>query len=236
MKKKIIVALDFSDKESANCFVNRLSPDSCGVKVGKELFLIGGPSFVESLVAKGFSVFLDLKFHDIPNTVAKACVNASNMGIWMLNVHALGGKEMLVAARESIPRGQGNPLLIAVTILTSLDDSDLLELGFNEALNPLVNNLTRLAKISHYDGVVCSAKEAFEIRAIHGDDFLRITPGIRLAIDNRDEQKRVMTPADAVTNGASFLVIGRSITRSDKPMDVIASINKQISQIESRIT
>ncbi len=228
MKSKIIVALDFSDSSTALAFVDQLTPGTCRLKVGKELFMVGGPKLVENLVGRGFSIFLDLKFHDIPNTVAKACINASRLGVWMINVHAMGGSEMLDAARKSIPKESGSPLLIAVTALTSLDQSNLLDIGFSEQLDTVVLKLTQMAKKYNCDGVVCSASEAGFIRKKFGCDFLRITPGIRLPGDSLNEQKRVANPINAIREGASFLVIGRSITQSSNPMEIIDKINSEI--------
>jgi len=228
VKSKIIVALDFSDSRTALAFVDQLTPDACRLKVGKELFMVGGPKLVENLVGRGFSIFLDLKFHDIPNTVAKACTNASKLGVWMINVHAMGGPEMLDAARKSIPKEPGAPLLIAVTALTSLDQSNLLDIGFSEQLENVVLKLTQMARRYNCDGVVCSAREAGFIRNKFGSDFLRITPGIRLPGDSPNEQKRVMDPINAIKQGASFLVIGRSITQSSNPMEIIDKINREI--------
>ena len=230
---KIIVALDFSDVSNAVSFVKQLSPNSCALKVGKELFLCGGPRLVESLANRGFRVFLDLKFHDIPNTVSKACINASRMGVWMLNVHAMGGLEMLKAARDAIPKDRpDSPLLLAVTILTSLDDADLEEIGFEKKIPYMVKKLSSFAKASGFDGVVCSAREAGQIAHDYGNSFIRVTPGIRLHGDSIDEQKRVMTPNAAVQNGASYLVIGRSITQSRNPMAIIDKINSDLLSVD----
>ena len=228
MKSKIILALDFSDSRAALAFVDKLTPSACRLKVGKELFMVGGPKLVENLVGRGFSIFLDLKFHDIPNTVAKACINASKLGVWMMNVHAMGGPEMLDAARKSIPKESGAPLLIAVTALTSLDQSNLLDIGFSGQLESVVLKLTSMAKKSNFDGVVCSAREAGVIYNKFGSDFLRITPGIRLPGNSQNEQKRVSDPITAIREGASFLVIGRSITQSSNPMEIIDKINNEI--------
>ena len=225
---KIIVALDFSDEKSALRFCDQISPDACNVKVGKELFLVAGPKIVEKLAIRGFSVFLDLKFHDIPATVEKACKNAVDMGVWMMNVHASGGRDMLLAARSAVPKGRGEPLLLGVTVLTSLNQRDLQEIGFVENLPVIVNKLTGLAHDSGLDGVVCSADEASGIQTKYGDGFLRVTPGIRTENQSHDEQKRVKTPIEGIKNGSSFLVMGRPVTRSSRPMAVLEEINAAI--------
>ncbi len=231
---RIIVALDFSEVSNALSLVKQLSPDSCALKVGKELFLCGGPRLVEDLANKGYRVFLDLKFHDIPNTVSKACINASRMGVWMLNVHALGGLEMLKAARDAIPKDRpDSPLLLAVTILTSMDDSDLEEIGIEKKIPYMVKKLSSFAKASGFDGVVCSAREAGQIAHDYGNSLIRVTPGIRLDGDSKDEQKRVMTPTEAVRNGASYLVMGRSITQSRNPMAIIDKINTDLLAVDN---
>ena len=224
----VIVALDFSDSRYALKFANKLCPESCALKVGKELFLSGGPKLLEKLISKQFKVFLDLKFHDIPNTVAKACSSANDLGLWMINVHALGGEEMLRAARESIPSGEDSPLLIAVTVLISLGNQDLVTMGLQIQVEALVNRLTYLAAGLHYDGVVCSALEAGAVKARVGSKFLRVTPGISLSGNKYNDQKRVVSPVEAIKLGASHLVIGRSINQSGKPMHLIDKINSEI--------
>jgi orotidine-5'-phosphate decarboxylase len=226
---RVIVALDFSDGEAALSFVRRLSPGSCRVKVGFELFVSGGPALVEALGKAGFDVFLDLKFHDIPNTVAAACRAAARLGVWMVNVHASGGGRMLVAAREAIDGERHRPRLIAVTVLTSMDERDLGELGYGTDVATLAGRLAGLAHTSGLDGVVCSAVEARALRQQYGHDFLLVTPGIRPASAALDDQRRVMTPAEAVRAGASHLVIGRPITRADDPDGVLAAINAEIA-------
>ncbi len=224
--KPIIVALDYPDATSALEFVDNLSPELCRLKVGFELFVAAGPEFVDRLVAKGYDVFLDLKFHDIPNTVAAACKVAADSGVWMLNVHASGGAGMLSAAREAVASaGQSRPLLIAVTVLTALSGEDLGELGIKE--NP-AEHVLRLARLSHacgLDGVVCSAAEAATLRAFFpAQDFVLVTPGIRLAADSRDDQKRVLTPRQALESGSDYLVIGRPITRAADPVERLHEI------------
>jgi orotidine-5'-phosphate decarboxylase len=227
---KVIVALDFPEAMLAEQFVEKLSPGSCKLKIGKELFTQAGPSFVETLVKNGFDVFLDLKFHDIPNTVASACSVAADLGVWMINVHASGGRRMMESAREAIDKKSQNtkPLLIAVTILTSLDQSDLLEIGFSGAPAENVERLALLAKDSGLDGVVCSPKEAGLVSKACGKEFALVTPGVRLAGNAKGDQKRVMTPVDAIQAGSHYLVIGRSITQAVDPHRTLLSINEDI--------
>jgi orotidine-5'-phosphate decarboxylase len=229
MDPRVIVALDFPDAQAALGFARGLPAGACRVKVGKELFTAAGPSLVTGLLDLGFEVFLDLKFHDIPNTVAQACRVAARMGVWMLNVHALGGRTMLRAAREALEGGARRPLLTAVTVLTSLTAEDLSEVG---VLGTPLAAASRLAALSHscgLDGVVCSAQEAPALHAERGPGFLLVTPGIRTAADAADDQKRVVTPADAIRSGASYLVIGRPITRAADPKAALAAINEQIA-------
>ena len=240
MDSRIIVALDFSDAESAQACVKVLSPQSCKLKVGKELFTAEGPAFVEALVRRGFDVFLDLKFHDIPNTVARACSAAANLGVWMLNVHALGGAAMMQAARDALGRGGDRALLVAVTVLTSLSDSDLQQIGIQETAAQAALRLAGLAQANGADGVVCSAHEAASIREKFGDAFLRVTPGIRLADasadyekpgDNKpDDQKSIMSPSRAMKNGASYLVVGRPVTQAADPPAVLRRIEQELKE------
>ncbi len=226
---RIIVALDYADPAAALALVDRVEAGSCRLKVGKELFTRGGPALVETLVARGFDVFLDLKFHDIPNTVASACHAAADLGVWMLNVHALGGARMLVAAREGIERAAVRPLLIAVTILTSMDQQDLVAVGLAGSPADNVLRLARLARDCGMDGVVCSAHETAALRAQLGADFLLVTPGIRPAGSAADDQRRVTTPLEAVANGSSYLVIGRPVTQADDPVRVLRRLNSELS-------
>ena len=223
-RSRLIVALDFPDAESALALAKRISPEQCKLKVGKELFTAAGPSLVENLVDQGFEVFLDLKFHDIPNTVARACIAAARLGVWMINVHALGGGTMIAAARDALGALANRPLLIAVTILTSMNEDDLKEIGITASPGEAVSRLASLARKNGADGIVCSAHEAASIRTQFGEAFLRVTPGIRLAENDMDDQKRVMTPSLAVQNGASYLVIGRPVTRADDPAAVLRRI------------
>lgn len=225
MNSRVVVALDFADAKSAFGLVDRLQPSACKLKVGKELFTAEGPAFVAALVDRGFDVFLDLKFHDIPNTVAQACKAAARLGVWMINVHALGGRAMMSAAREALDGLPHSPKLIAVTVLTSMAESDLREIGIHAGLLPAALNLAKLSGECGLDGVVCSAHEAASIRDLVGERFLRVTPGIRLPEDGAGDQKRVMTPRLAIEAGASYLVIGRSVTRAADPLAVLASIN-----------
>jgi orotidine-5'-phosphate decarboxylase len=226
---RVIVALDFPDAEQAWTFVNRLQPGSCRLKVGKELFTRAGPSLVRRLVQQGFDVFLDLKFHDIPNTVARACDAAAALGVWMVNVHASGGSKMMVAAREALDKSEGRrPLLIAVTVLTSMGSADMLELGLDVEPQEQVSRLAVLAKTSGLDGVVCSPREAAELRAQMGPNFRLVTPGVRPQGASMDDQTRVLTPGDAIRNGADYLVIGRPITQAADPVAALAAVNAEI--------
>jgi orotidine-5'-phosphate decarboxylase len=228
--KRIIVPLDFPDADAALALAARLDSKLCRVKVGKELFVAAGPAVVARLQERGFEVFLDLKFHDIPNTVAGACRAAARLGVWMMNVHASGGEAMLRAAREAIEGVARPPLLIAVTILTSLTDKDLERIGYSGSLGENVERLARLARASGLDGVVCSAQEAPLIRKAAGDDFVLVTPGIRLATERSDDQARVVTPPEAVRLGAHYLVIGRPITQSPDPAGTLAAIRESIEE------
>ncbi len=224
----VIVALDFASVSAARGLVERLGPGSCRLKVGKELFVRGGPSLVEEWVSSGWDVFLDLKFHDIPHTVAAACRAAADLGVWMVNVHALGGARMLEAARRGLDDGNHRPLLTAVTLLTSHDEQTLAEVGLRASLPEAVNRLARLASDCELDGVVCSAHEAGALRAAFGDQFRRVTPGIRPTGVDAGDQTRVMTPGRALEAGATDLVIGRPITAADDPMKALAAINTEI--------
>lgn len=225
----VIIALDFPSPQTAHAFVERLPLRSCRLKVGKELFVRGGPQFVTQLVDQGWDVFLDLKFHDIPNTVAAACRAAADLGVWMLNVHALGGSAMLSAARDAIDQGVGaKPLLSAVTILTSHDALSLRAIGLNDSPAQAVNRLAQLSANAGLDGVVCSAQEAPALRAQFGPAFRLVTPGIRPAGAAADDQQRIVTPALALQAGASDLVIGRPITRADDPVAALQSIYSEI--------
>jgi len=229
---RVIVALDYPGRAAVLALVERLEPESCRLKVGKELFTRTGPQLVEELTARGFEVFLDLKFHDIPNTVASACHAAADLGVWMLNVHALGGERMLLAAREGCARAGRTPLLVAVTILTSMDAQDLAAVGL--AGSP-EDNVLRLATLVHdcgLDGVVCSSRETAVLRERLGPDFTLVTPGIRPAGSQQDDQRRVMTPQEAISSGASYLVIGRPVTQADDPVSVLRTINSELAALQ----
>ena len=226
--KRIVVAIDVAEPEAALALAARLDPKLCRVKVGKELFVASGPDVVHRLQERGFEVFLDLKFHDIPNTVAGACRSAAKLGVWMLNVHASGGEAMMRAAREAIENVARPPLLIAVTILTSLADEALRQVGFAGTAAENVERLARLARASGMDGVVCSAQEAPQLRRATGEDFTLVTPGIRLAGDAKGDQSRVVTPVEAVRLGADYLVIGRPITQAADPAATLESIRASL--------
>lgn len=228
-KARVIVALDFPTVQPAMEFVGKVSPALCKLKIGKELFTRAGPQLVEKLVKQGFDVFLDLKFHDIPNTVAAACRVACDLGVWMLNVHALGGREMMLAAKEAVKKSTHQPHLIAVTILTSMNEAALREIGLTKSPKEHVLELALLAHQSGLNGVVCSAQEAQLLREKIGQDFLLVTPGIRPANSAAGDQKRVMTPTDAIANGANYLVVGRPITQASDPVDVLTKINREIN-------
>jgi orotidine-5'-phosphate decarboxylase len=231
---RILVALDFPDTAPALGLAGRLDPARCRLKVGKELFLRGGPGLVEQLQAQGFDVFLDLKFHDIPNTVAKACRAAAELGVWMVNVHALGGSAMLQAAREAVAAAAQAPILIGVTVLTSHTQQSLYEIGLNESPAQLVARLASLVRGAGLDGVVCSAQEAPMLRQALGTDFCLVTPGIRPQGAAKGDQQRVATPVQALRDGADFLVIGRPITQAAEPLAVLESIEKEIEGLQIR--
>ena len=226
---KVVVALDFATKEEALLFVDRVSPRDCRLKVGKEMFTYFGPEFVKELTAKGFDVFLDLKFHDIPNTVAKAVTAAAELGVWMVNVHASGGSEMMTKAKQALDKfGDKAPLLIAVTVLTSMSEDDLRGTGINRTPAEQVQHLASLAKQCGLDGVVCSAWEAQSLKSTLGEAFKLITPGIRPEGSASDDQKRIMTPRKAMDVGVDYLVIGRPITKANNPQLVLTQINQSI--------
>lgn len=229
MSSRVIVALDFASAAEALSFVERLDPDSCRLKVGFELYVAAGPSLVETLVQRGFDVFLDLKFHDIPNTVASVCRVAAGLGVWMMNVHASGGLAMMQAAREAVDQAEHHPHLIGVTVLTSMDQQDLQGLGIQRSPGEQAVMLAGLAHEAGLDGVVCSAQEAADMRQRFGDDFLLVTPGIRPAAAETGDQKRVMTPSDAVSAGSSYLVIGRPVTRAQDPQQILNQINQELA-------
>ncbi len=224
----VIVALDFSDAGAVIELTGGLDADSCRLKVGKELYTHCGPALVERLVADGFDVFLDLKFHDIPNTVAGACAAAADLGVWMVNVHALGGRRMMEAARAAVEQKSHQPLLMAVTILTSMGESDLHEIGLSGSAEENVVRLAKLAEQSGLDGVVCSPLEVTALSRECREGFRFITPGIRPAGTQANDQKRITTPTDALKSGADYLVIGRPITAADDPLAALQAINAEI--------
>ena len=228
---RIIVALDYANADQARALVERLEPGRCALKVGKELFTREGPGLVHEFVQAGYAVFLDLKFHDIPNTVAAACRAAADLGVWMLNVHASGGRRMMEAAVEALAvQRKQRPLLIGVTVLTSLGREDLAEIGLDVSPEVQVMRLARLASEAGLDGVVCSPREVAPLRRELGGDFRLVTPGVRPAGSATADQKRVMTPAEAMAAGASHLVIGRPITRAPDPLAALAAIEREIGE------
>ena len=230
---RIVVAMDYDNAASCVAMAQRLDPSLCRLKVGKELFTAAGPQVVDALMNLGFDVFLDLKFHDIPNTTAKAVKAAASLGVWMVNVHACGGERMMLAAREQLDKVQGSaPLLIAVTVLTSMERQDLAAVGLDVEPQQQVLNLARLTSQAGLDGVVCSAQEVSMLRAALGSDFALITPGIRPAGSAADDQRRIVTPADAVALGSSYLVIGRPITQAQDPVAKCQQIITEIAQAE----
>ncbi|WP_414830790.1 orotidine-5'-phosphate decarboxylase [Alteromonas sp. H39] len=227
---RVIIALDYDDKDSALAFVDGLDPTQCKLKVGKEMFTLFGPDFVKSLVGRGFDVFLDLKFHDIPNTVAKACKAAAELGVWMVNVHASGGLPMMEAAKAAIAdSSHPQTKLIAVTVLTSMDDAQLADVVSGVTPEQQVLKLARLTARAGLDGIVCSAREATALREHMANDFLLVTPGIRPAGSAPGDQKRVMTPEDAVRHGVNYLVMGRPITQAASPQRVLQSVNDSLA-------
>ena len=225
---KIIVALDYADADSALALVGQLDPALCRLKVGKELFTVAGPQLVEQLMRDGFEIFLDLKFHDIPNTTAQACKAAANLGVWMVNVHATGGRKMMEAAREALVNFNQRPKLIAVTVLTSMVQADLAEVGITATPAEQVLRLAALAQASGIDGVVCSAQESAQLRKQAGAAFCLVTPGIRPADAAADDQSRIMTPRAALENGSNYLVIGRPITKAVDPLVALQQIANEI--------
>lgn len=229
-KSPVVVALDFADQQQALAFVEQVSPAQCRLKVGKEMFTHFGPDFVRLLCSKGFDVFLDLKFHDIPNTVAKAVAAAAEMGVWMVNVHASGGTKMMEAAKLALePYGEKKPLLIAVTVLTSMSEQDLQGLGISKTPAEQVLHLAKLTQQAGLDGVVCSAWEAEMLKQQLGSSFKLITPGIRPEGSAANDQKRIMTPVEAVKLGVDYLVIGRPITQAESPAKMLEAINQSLA-------
>ena len=227
---KIIIALDYPFAAPALALADKVEPALCRLKVGKELFTASGPALLEKLMRRGFEIFLDLKFHDIPNTTAQACKAAASLGAWMINVHAIGGRKMLEAAREAIVGGSTRPKLIAVTMLTSMAQEDLAEIGINAKLADLVLRLATLVRDCGLDGVVSSAQEAEMLRKHCGNEFCLVTPGIRPAHASLDDQSRIMTPKAAILAGSNYLVIGRPITQAADPLRALLEINHEIGE------
>ena len=232
MENKIIVALDFNSSSRAVEFVDNLDPKLCRLKIGKELFTAAGPNLVETMIKKEFDVFLDLKFHDIPNTVASAVQAAADLGVWMLNVHISGGSTMMKSAKDAIlSHGGCKPILIGVTVLTSISSTELSEIGIKNDLKDQVVQLAKLAYQSGLDGVVCSAEEAKLLRNSMPADFILVTPGIRREQDAAGDQKRVITPSQAIRNGSDYLVVGRPITQAASPSAALAAFNSEIASV-----
>ena len=232
MENKIIVALDFNNSSQAVEFVDTLDPKLCRLKIGKELFTAAGPNLVETMIKKEFDVFLDLKFHDIPNTVASAVQVAADLGVWMLNVHISGGSTMMKSAKDAIlSHGGCKPILIGVTVLTSISSAELSEIGINNDLKDQVFQLAKLAYQSGLDGVVCSAEEAKLLRNSMPADFILVTPGIRREQDAAGDQKRVITPSQAIRNGSDYLVVGRPITQAASPSAALSAFNSEIASV-----
>ena len=232
MENKIIVALDFNSSSRAVEFVDNLDPKLCRLKIGKELFTAAGPNLVETMIKKEFDVFLDLKFHDIPNTVASAVQVAADLGVWMLNVHISGGSTMMKSAKDAIlSHGGCKPILIGVTVLTSISSTELSEIGIKNDLKDQVVQLAKLAYQSGLDGVVCSAEEAKLLRNSMPADFILVTPGIRREQDAVGDQKRVITPSQAIRNGSDYLVVGRPITQAASPSAALAAFNSEVASV-----
>lgn len=229
----IVVALDYDNRDKALAFIDRIDPRDCRLKVGKEMFTLFGPQLVRDIQARGFDVFLDLKFHDIPNTTAHAVAAAAELGVWMVNVHASGGARMMTAAREALlPFGKDAPLLIAVTVLTSMEASDLADLGITATPAEHAERLARLTQNCGLDGVVCSAQEAVRFKSELGQSFKLVTPGIRPLGSDAGDQRRIMTPQQAQAAGVDFMVIGRPITQSANPSQTLCDIRASLVQGE----
>lgn len=232
VRTPVIVALDFANETETLQFVRQLDPSLCQLKIGKELFTATGRSLVEKLINQGFKLFLDLKYHDIPNTVAQACKVAAEMGVWLVDMHASGGRRMMEAAAEAVANSSHKPHLIGVTVLTSMSQEDLTEIGFQAAAQDLVLQWAKLAQSSGLDGVVCSAQESALLRQHLGQEFLLVTPGIRLdTANNSDDQRRIMTPEQALIAGSSYLVMGRPITQATDPVAVLREINAMAERL-----
>ncbi|HJO10712.1 MAG: orotidine-5'-phosphate decarboxylase [Gammaproteobacteria bacterium] len=231
-EKRIIIALDFASAREALTLVDQLDPQVCRVKIGNELFTATGPSLIRDIAARKFDVFLDLKFHDIPTTVARAVSAAADLGVWMMNVHAAGGQIMMEQASEALAGfGDSRPLLIAVTVLTSMAEGDLGDVGINCKPQEWVQRLATLANAAGLDGVVCSAAETSMLRASLPAEFCLVTPGIRRAEDTVGDQKRVVGPAEAIANGSDYLVVGRPITRANSPLEALEAFNTAVAGV-----
>jgi len=225
----IVVALDYESSSQALAMASQLDPQRCRLKVGKELFTAAGPQLVDQLQQQGFEIFLDLKFHDIPNTVAKAVLAAARMGVWMVNVHASGGAQMMQTTQAALKaKGGHQPLLIAVTVLTSMDAAGLKATGIDQTPAQRVLSLAHLSQQSGFDGVVCSAQESALLKAELGAEFKLVTPGIRPSFAVAGDQKRIMTPAQAMQAGSDYLVIGRPITQAKEPMRALEMIEQEL--------
>ena len=228
--KPILVALDYDNKNHALQLIEKLDPNMCRLKVGKEMFTLFGPQLVKDIHDRGFDLFLDLKFHDIPNTVAKAVAAAAELGVWMTNVHASGGLAMMEAAKKALlPYGDKAPMLIAVTVLTSMSDDDLKLLGINVPAFEHVQRLAKLTQQAGLDGVVCSAQEATALKSLLGQDFKLVTPGIRPVGSDAGDQHRVMTPPQAIAADSDYLVIGRPITKAADPLAALQAIHQSLA-------
>ncbi|EAN4680818.1 orotidine-5'-phosphate decarboxylase [Salmonella enterica] len=227
----VVVALDYHERDKALAFVDKIDPRDCRLKVGKEMFTLFGPQLVRDLQQRGFDVFLDLKFHDIPNTTARAVAAAADLGVWMVNVHASGGARMMAAARDALaPFGKDAPLLIAVTVLTSMETSDLRDLGVTLSPAEHAERLARLTQQCGLDGVVCSAQEAVRFKQVLGAAFKLVTPGIRPAGSEAGDQRRIMTPEQALSAGVDYMVIGRPVTQSVDPAQTLKDINASLKR------
>ncbi|EJI9919429.1 orotidine-5'-phosphate decarboxylase [Escherichia coli] len=227
----VVVALDYHNRDAALAFVDKIDPRDCRLKVGKEMFTLFGPQFVRELQQRGFDIFLDLKFHDIPNTAAHAVAAAADLGVWMVNVHASGGARMMTAAREAlVPFGKDAPLLIAVTVLTSMEASDLADLGVTLSPADYAECLAALTQKCGLDGVVCSAQEAVRFKQVFGQEFKLVTPGIRPQGSEAGDQRRIMTPEQALAAGVDYMVIGRPVTQSVDPAQTLKAINASLQR------
>ncbi|HAM9414589.1 TPA: orotidine-5'-phosphate decarboxylase [Escherichia coli] len=227
----VVVALDYHNRDAALAFVDKIDPRDCRLKVGKEMFTLFGPQFVRELQQRGFDIFLDLKFHDIPNTAAHAVAAAADLGVWMVNVHASGGARMMTAAREAlVPYGKDAPLLIAVTVLTSMEASDLADLGVTLSPADYAERLAALTQKCGLDGVVCSAQEAVRFKQVFGQEVKLVTPGIRPQGSEAGDQRRIMTPEQALAAGVDYMVIGRPVTQSVDPAQTLKAINASLQR------